>query len=318
MVRAAVRSSLWQVRVVPPLAEILTTWRVDPWAIAAILVAAVLYLTGVQRYNRAIRAEVADGDSRRSWNITRTLCFCLLGLGSYLWIQCGFLGVWSHDLRWAFTTRIAFLLFLTPYLMALGKPIALARGALGADGRARLERLLRCWPLRLLGNAMVAPLVALIGFGVFLTPLAAPLRLDPGWAVLITLGVPLIGLAMSLPITEDSSSRSGMFITAEFLIAFVELVADAIPGIVLRINGNVLDGVTAMAAGMPAWFPSPLRDQQLSGDYLWFIAELSDIPVIAFLFFRWTRADKRDAQVIDDLSDEEWERRVREHLRGPH
>ncbi|WP_298229070.1 cytochrome c oxidase assembly protein [Gryllotalpicola sp.] len=302
----------------PPLAEILTTWRVDPWAITAILVAAVLYLTGVQRYNRAIRSEAAtDDQGRRRWSINRTLCFFLLGLGSYLWIQCGFLGVWSHDLRWAFTTRIAFLLFLTPYLMALGKPVALARGALGADGRARLERLLRCWPLRLLGNTTIAPLVALVGFGVFLTPLAAPLRLEAGWAVLITLGVPLIGLAMSLPITEDPSSRSGMAITAEFLIAFAELVADAIPGIVLRINYNVLDGVTAMATRMPAWFPSPLRDQQLSGDSLWLIAELSDIPVIAFLFFRWTRADKRDAKAVDDLSDEEWDRQVREHLRGP-
>ena len=52
------------------------------------------------------------------------------------------------------------------------------------------------------------------------------------------------------------------------------------------------------------WFPSQLRDQQLSGDLLWFIAEVSDIPVLIFLFIRWNRTDRTEAKAIDQT--DEW------------
>ena len=101
--------------------------------------------------------------------------------------------------------------------------------------------------------------------------------------------------------------------TAEFLLAFVELMLDAIPGIVLRITNSVLDHATTMAAG-PAWFPSPLRDQHLAGDLLWFIAEVADVPVLVLLFLRWQRSDRREARAVDALTDEQMDALTREHL----
>lgn len=272
------------------------TWRIDPLALGAALAAAVLYLRGTRR---------------AAWPRRRTLLFAL-GLIAFLGIQCGFPGVYSGELRWAFSTRIALLLFVVPGLLAAGQPITLAQAALSARGRARLERALRSRPLRLTGNAMFATLFAAGLFALLLTPLAHLARSSGVAQNALTLAVPVVGLAMVLPMVEDAGRRTSLFITVEFLLAFVELVLDAVPGILLRISDTLFDTATAVG---PSWFPSPLRDQHLSGDLLWFIAEIADVPVLILLFIRWRRSDARDARAIDALTDEELDALNREHLR---
>jgi cytochrome c oxidase assembly factor CtaG len=270
-----------------------------------IVVAGVLYCLGVLFARRnGVR-----------WPAWPAIAFLLLGLGSYAWIEFGFLGSWSVDLRWAFTTRIAFLLFVVPGLLALGRPVSLARAAMSGLSLRVLERILNSWPIRLMGNAIFAPVVALIGFCLFLTPFAATLRLDPGWEAAITIGVPVVGLLMVLPVTDSGLLRTSLFITAEFMLAFVELVLDAIPGILLRLNETVLDHAPAIVGALPPWFPSPLHDQHLSGDFLWFIAEVADIPVLIVLFIRWMRTDKHEAKKMDELTDEQMEQLTQEHLK---
>jgi cytochrome c oxidase assembly factor CtaG len=249
------------------------------------------------------------------WKLWPTVGFYALGLGSYAWIEFGFLGTWSVDLRWAFTTRIAFLLFAVPALVTLGRPVELARAALSGLPARVLERILNSRIVRLMGNAMFAPLVAVIGFSLFLTPFAAAMRLDPTWEAAVSLGVPIVGLLMVLPIADNALLRTSLFITAEFLLAFVELVLDAVPGILLRLNESVLDHATRVVGVLPPWFPNPLHDQHLSGDFLWFIAEIADIPVLIILFIRWMHTDKGEAKKMDDLTDEEMDELTQEHLR---
>ncbi|MFC4243585.1 cytochrome c oxidase assembly protein [Gryllotalpicola reticulitermitis] len=295
----------------PSIPEFLLTFSFDPVVTIALAIGAVLYAWGL----------VAMARRGERWPAWRAWAFYVLGLGSYAWIQYGFLGTWSHDLRWAFTTRIALLLFMVPPLVALGGPITLMRRTLPPRGHAVLEAILRSQPVRLMGNAIFAPLVPLGGFLLFLTPLAAPLRLDSGWAIAITLFVPFGGLLMTLPIAEDTDSRSSNFIIYEFLLAIVEVMLDSIPGIFLRLHYTVLDMApkitqTAWGAPLPAWFPNPLHDQHLSGDFLWFLAEIADLPVIIALFVRWGHVDRKDAKKIDDLSDEEYEAAVKAHLSG--
>lgn len=249
------------------------------------------------------------------WPVMPTLGFYLLGLGSFAVIEFGFLGAYSTELRWAFTTRIALLLFAVPGLVSLGLPITLAKRVLGGMPLRVMDAVLASWPVRLFGNAVFAPLLALAAFMVFLTPLAGSIReSQPGQAV-ITVLVPLVGLLMVLPIIEQTTQRTGFFITVEFLLVFIELVIDAIPGILLRLNNGILDHVPPMLGALPAWFPSSYHDQHLSGDLLWFIAEIADVPVLILLFIRWSRIDRREARQLDELSDEEMEALTREHLR---
>lgn len=250
------------------------------------------------------------------WPVIRTLAFFLLGLGSFAVVNLGFLGVFSSELRWAFTTRIALLLFAVPGLVSIGAPVALARLVLTGAPASVMAAIQRSWPVRLFGNAMFAPLFALAAFSVFLTPIAGGLRESSLAEGILTLVVPVIGLTMVLPIVEQTTQRTSFFITVEFLFVFVELVVDAIPGILLRLNNHILDGVGAVSGALPGWFPSAYHDQHVSGDLLWFIAEVADVPVLILMFVRWSRIDRSEAKSLDELSDDEMDALTREHLRS--
>lgn len=247
----------------------------------------------------------------------RTVAFLALGLGSYAVVSFGFLGAYSRTLRWAFVLRAALLLLAVPALATLGRPTALIRVAAHERTRVRFEALLASRGMRVLGNAIVAPLVPLGLFLCFLTPISGFLRTDPVGATLISVVIPLVGLVMAITLVEENTQRTGTSYTAEFLIAFVELVIDALPGIVLRLATTVLDGVQSATVGIPHWFPNPLRDQQLAGDLLWVIAEVGDIPALVLLFIRWSRSDRREARTYDDLTDEQYAALTHQHLRGP-
>jgi cytochrome c oxidase assembly factor CtaG len=247
--------------------------------------------------------------------VWRTLAFYLLGLGSLTVLTCGFPGVYSAQLRWAFTLKISLLLFVVPLLIGLGKPISLARAALPPRGVDRLNRALGHRAVRLVGNSMAAPLLGLALFSTFLTPAFYTLRTAPAAEALLTFGVPLLGMLMALPIIEEADfRRSSAFFTLEFVFVFIELLVDAVPGILLRLNGQVLDHVTRAPTAL-GWFPDALRDQQLAGDVLWFICEIVDLPLIILMFIRFSRSDKREASGFDDLTDEELDELNAEHLR---
>ena len=291
----------------PPVALYFTTWTVDPVAALALVVAAVLYAAGIV------------GARRRGvhWPVRRTLGFALLGLGSYAWIAFGFLGAYSSDLRWAFTTRIALLLLVVPALVALGRPLVLARAAMSEVGVERLDRLLDSRLVRFTGNAVFEPLFSLCLFLGFLTPLSGLVRTSvyAQWGVSAL--IPLIGLLTILPIFENTVRHTSFFVMVEFVLAFAAFLFDSIPGIALRLSETVLDKVPPGLGGSAPWFPNPLRDQQLSGDLLWFLAEALDVPILIILIIRWNRIERKEARSLDDMSDEEMAELTQAHLRGP-
>ncbi len=263
-------------------------------------------------YGLGLRAAAANG---HRWPLWRTLAFYFLGLGSLAVLTCGFLGVYSAELRWAFTLKVSLLLFVVPLLVGLGRPISLARAALSQGGITRLNAVLAHRAVRFVSNSLAAPLLGLALFSTFLTPAFHTLRADPLAETLVTLLVPLLGLLMALPIIEESDfQRSSTYITLEFVFVFIELLVDAVPGILLRLNGQVLDHVVARQSSL-AWFPDPLRDQQLAGDALWFVCEIVDLPLIILMFMRFSRSDKREAKSFDDLTDQELEELNAQHLR---
>ncbi|MDP9026625.1 MAG: cytochrome c oxidase assembly protein [Actinomycetota bacterium] len=275
-----------------------------------IVVAAGLYLAGVVRAGRG----------GIHWPIRFTLAFTMLGLGSFAVVEFGFLGAYSHDLRWAFTTRIALLLFVIPACISAGRPIGLLRASLGESAAARLEWMLRTRLLRLFGNAIFATLFSAAVFCLFLTPLAWVLRGTPALSAGMGVVIPILGLIMVLPIVENAGGRTSLFITVEFLLAFVELVIDAVPGIILRLNDTILDHgpvIGPAIASAASWWPNPVHDQHLAGDALWFIAEIADVPILVLLFVRWSRSEKREEKKYDDLTDEQLDELTRQHLANP-
>jgi len=303
--RVASRNVLPKGTATPPIPILLGSWSFQPVAFVVAVVIALLYLAGLVALHR--RGE--------KWPIWRIFVFFVLGVGSFVTVNLGFLGTYSSQLRFAFSTRTALLLFVVPALIALGAPMTLATRALRGSARERLERFMNSRVLRVVSSAMISPLIALAIFSTFMTPISGLMRTTWVGQDIVTVVIPAIGILLVVPLIESSGQRTSFFVTVEFLIAFVELVIDAIPGIVVRLSGSILDGVGALHGVHPGWFPSDIRDQQLSGDLLWFIAEIGDIPVLILLFIRWSRVDRTEAKSFDDLSDEEMEALTQEHLR---
>ncbi|MFD1722613.1 cytochrome c oxidase assembly protein [Amnibacterium endophyticum] len=286
--------------VVPPIGALLSL-RLDPWALGLAAVALIAYLAGVRR----VRARGG------AWPSRRTVGFVAGGLGAYLLVSLGFLGVYSADSRWVFVTRVALLVVAVPALVVLGRPLSLLEAATSS---ARVHALRGSRLVRALGSPVVAPLVPLAVFALLITPVAGWLRTTAGGGGAVDVAVPLLGLAVAAPLAEPLVEASSLRITGEFTVAFVELVADALPGILMRLAATVLDGVVHRAAGAPLWVPSPLRDQQLAGDLLWCLAEAADLPALILLLRRWVRTDRKEAKRIDDLSDEDYDALTRAHL----
>jgi putative membrane protein len=287
----------------PPVLTFLTTWRWDATALAVGLLLTVGYAAG-------LRAASRQGIQ---WPLHRTGCYFLLGVGSFAWVSFGFLGTFSSELRWAFTTRIALLLLVVPALLSLGRPVALAAAVLGDTGQRRLQRFLHSRLIRLSGNAVFEPVFSLALFLVFLTPLSGLIRTSEVGQAAVSVIIPLIGLMTVIPLVENTTPHTSFFVTVEFVLAFAAFVFDPIPGILLRINETVLDQVPAVT-GAAAWFPGPLRDQQLSGDLLWFLAEVVDVPILILLMIRWNRIDRSEARGLDALSDAEMDALTQAHL----
>lgn len=273
--------------------------------IAVIVGAAMAYVCGMRRLSRR----------GTPWPPARAAAFFGLGLGSYAVVELGFLGTWSADLRWAFVARIALLLLAVPGLIALGRPLDLLRANLGPDRRRRLDEVLDGRVFRILGNAMFATLFAAAVFCLFLTPLAGVLRTTPVLDEGIGPVTLTVGLLLVVPMMALTGIHTSTFLAVEFLLAFVELVIDSVPGILLRLNDTVVDGVAAATGA--GWWPNPLHDQHLAGDLLWFIAEIADVPILILLLVRWGRRDRAEAADFDALTDDEHDALVRAHLRGP-
>ncbi|WP_082357930.1 cytochrome c oxidase assembly protein [Arthrobacter alpinus] len=288
----------------PALSDFLGTWSLDRWALGFLLVSGGLYAWGLLRASRA----------GIHWQPWRVAAFYLLGLGSYAALSFGFLGTYSPDLRWAFSIRIALLLFVVPAGMALGLPLGLARVAV-RPGRLRsvLAAAAR-QPVRIFSNSAVAPVLGLLVLSMMLTPLAGITRMSPVWEGLLGITIPLLGLLMVLPMVEEKTRISTALIMVQFVFAFIELLADAIPGLLMRLTPTIFDGAAALGSARPAWFPTALADQQLAGDWLWFIAEVMDLPILILLFVRMAKSDKGERKVLDELTDEQMDELNAAHL----
>ena len=284
----------------------LSTWKFDLVSVLFAIAQVASYLILVGRLRRR----------GHRWPIRLTLIH-LTAVMLYLAVELGFFGTYRYDLRWAFTTRIALLLFGLPLLFALAKPFELSLTARSAKGRRQVKGLLKSWPFRLIGNAIFAPLFALAFFMIFITPAAGPFRQSVTLQNLVSVLAPLFGLLMVGPISQRRRHRSEIFVVAEFIFAFAELMLDAIPGVVLSINNSVLDHAGPLIGSKPAWFPTALADQHFSGNLLWMIAEAADIPILVMLFINWGRSDRKHAKAIDDLTEEQYQELAKQHLRRP-
>jgi cytochrome c oxidase assembly factor CtaG len=225
-----------------------------------------------------------------------------LGLVLVLAVTDGPISHYDRVRYWVWVSQSLALLLLVPLPLMCGRPVELVRATSRNAGRTAGR-----WPaapswLRspLLGPA-VMPLVCL----------AALFGPVPGWAAasawaawLVHLVLLVIGSVIVLPLVRADERASSLAVGAAVAVGFIELLVDAIPGIVLRLSTHPVSGFFShrrSAVGAPNW----LHDQQVGGGILWCVAELLDLPFLLLVFGQWVRADRREAAVIDAALDAE-------------
>jgi cytochrome c oxidase assembly factor CtaG len=168
-----------------------------------------------------------------------------------------------------------------------------------------LDRFLTSRVVRILTHPVGGPGLLLAVLLLFLTPLPSLVRTHAIALAAAQVALPALGLVAVAPVAAGDEPGTSTSMAIGFLIAFFELIADALPGILLRLHQGVI-GSSAIHGVVPPWLPSPLRDQQLSGDVLWFLGEAIDIPFLAWLVVRWIRADAREAAAVDARLDAQY------------
>jgi len=266
-----------------------TSWTWDGPTVVLSVVLTVAYAWGVAR----VRSRGLH------WPAGRTVAW-LAGIVSLLVITIGGLGAHAHTLLWVYTVQVLTLLLATPVLLAYGRPLALAADALPARASARVLRARSGALLRLASNPAIGPLVVPIVLAViFFSPVLAG-TLEHSWAYyLLQFALVGIGLVIAIGLVGDGAERdSSLALAATVAIAFVELLFDAVPGIVLRLRTRLV--ATAYWSRVHEGHRlSALTDQQHAGAALWFIAEFADLPFLLIVIRRWIRVDQLDAVRID-------------------
>jgi putative membrane protein len=180
----------------------------------------------------------------------------------------------------ATSIQFCLLFFLAPLLLALGAP------ARDSTKPPRAGRLI----------SMLAPLLACVVTLVwFLTPW---LKVSLSHAALFQVGHVLAigaGWLFCAPAVRIRGHAASAY-PALILVAFMELLLDAIPGIVITVRHDVLAPSVFLAHHSQL---AAHTSQVHGGEVIWVIAELLDIPFLAALVFQWVRADARQAAIID-------------------
>ncbi|MEO7448799.1 MAG: cytochrome c oxidase assembly protein [Humibacillus sp.] len=274
--------------------DLLTDWTASPVALLAVLVVGGTYgRWTLLASRRGLR-----------WSPLRVWLYAVLGVGTLAYAVCGPLAVHRDTVFWAGALQVGVLASLTPVGLALGDPVRLLR-LLHPDGRHWLLRALRGRPTRLLMFPAVGTALAVgIQIAVFFTPWFEASTQSA--AVQAGLDVVLVGsgLLFVLPLMVDALLPSWATPGVRTLLAFVDGLADAIPGILVMTSSVLL------TPRFPGWVGGhagaaldPALDQRLGGGALLAVSEAVGLPVIAAVFLEWVRSDERDAHAVDAAQD---------------
>jgi putative membrane protein len=264
---------------------LVTEWRPDPLAWTVLLLLGACWL-----------AARARGLRRPPGRDAVLLGGLLLGL----WVTGGFLQARDGQLMWIWTVQQLLLLLVVPIVLLAGRPAELVprlRGPASWLSRVAGSRAVRVASSPLLGPLYVPVLCGLLFFGGLGDwSLRSPVG---GW--LLHLFLLALGALIALPLVQGSVRTSSLAVGAALAVGGLELLVDAVPGIVLRLETHLT--MAHFGAGRPPWAPSWLADQQTAGAVLWTVAELLDLPFLALVVVQWMRADAREAREVDALLD---------------
>jgi cytochrome c oxidase assembly factor CtaG len=263
-------------------------WVLDPWALAVVVILAVLYLAGVRRVRAA----------GQHWPVGRIVAFCILGLGFAVIATMSFLGVYRPVLFYARAAQTTVLLLLVPLFLALGRPVSLAIAAL-PKAAPRIERALGSRAARLLMFPAIPTFILVV------TPFLVYFTSWYGAGFDSTLVKELTYLAFMVPgylffwtlLRIDPVPKAYPYVVSLWISA-AEVIGDAVLGLAIIADPNLIASAYYHALARP-WGPNLSTDQVLGGGTIWVLGDIVGLPFLAAQLIQMIREDESDAKVID-------------------
>jgi cytochrome c oxidase assembly factor CtaG len=269
-------------------ARAFTSWHVDPWTLAAVVLLGVAYLAGARRVRR----------SGAPWPASRAVAFCGLGLGFAVVATMSSVGVYQPVLFYMRSVQTILLLLVVPLFIALGRPLSLIIATVPRLGRW-LESAIASRVAKLLTFPLITTFVLVVTpFVVYFTPwYAAGFR-----SVLVA---QVTHFALMLPgfvffwtlLRVDPVPKAYPYVVALWITA-AEVIGDAVLGLAVIADTNLIAGPYYHALARP-WGPSLATAQVLGGGVLWIVGDIVGLPFLAAQLIQMIREDEAEAKVID-------------------
>lgn len=244
--------------------RLLTAWHLSPTGILL----AVALLAGLR------------------WSGTwwRRGVYLVLGIGSLLYVTCGPVGTYAHVLLWCFGVKVATLVAVTPFGLAVG-----------VDRLPLRSRWLRAASFPLLSSVVAAASVT----AVFFTGYGQAAVTHPALGAVLVVHLLAVGLLVAVPLLTEDLLPSWATPPVRALLACVDGLLDALPGILVMTSSALLmpkfPGFSDPARGHTA----PALDQKWAGGALIAVAEVVGLPMLLAVFAAWVRHDRESAARID-------------------
>ncbi len=265
-----------------------TAWSPTPFGSVIVATVAGWYLWQVRRARR----------EHLAWAWWRVVLYLVVGVGTLAYATIGPLATYRSHVFWIGALQVGTLASLTPVGLALGDPVSLLR-RLHPEHPDPVVRFLEGRVARVLMFPAVSTVLAVCTvLAVFFTP--AFVTSTRSAIVEAALDVVLVttGLLFVLPLMVDELLPAWATPGVRTLLAFVDGLLDAVPGIL------IMTASTVVVPGFPGFAgrlgqPDPLLDTHLGGGALIAVAESVGLPIIGVVFMEWMRSDEREADAID-------------------
>lgn len=262
---------------------ILTSWTLDAVALAVILA------VGVGYFGSRHRARPAEATQAPAW------CF---GAGLALWALAtvSAVGVYAPVLFWVRALQVLVLLFVAPFFLALGRPLATLRD--GSDaGRRVVDWFVQSRVMRLVCSPPATSVAMLATpWLLYLTPWYVASMTGP-LAALTRVLLVLIGFGYFYARLQADPVPRRFPPLMSIGISVVEALADGLLGVVLWLGPIIASDYYASLHR--DWGPSHRVDQSIGAGILWILGDVLGIPFVLVLMRALGSDERRKAAEVD-------------------
>jgi cytochrome c oxidase assembly factor CtaG len=272
---------------VPPLHALVGSWSPDFLSLTLILVIGAGY--------RWLARRGGESTPVQAWSF---------GAGLVLWALAtlSVIAVYAPLLFWMRALQVLLLLFVVPFFLAMGRPVATVRAAATASGRRRLDRLLASRPARLVCSpAVTSALMLATPWLLYLTPWYVASLVNGFVAALTRILLPLIGFGYFYARLQSDPVPRRYSPLLSIGLSVAETLGDGLLGLVLWLGPLIAYDYYAGLGR--TWGPSMRTDQSIGAGILWILGDVLGLPFLLVLMRALGSHEKAVADEADEVDE---------------